>query len=83
MRTLFFILAKKNIMSNPFTDHPRSIDESYFKHFIKAFAFSLTLLGLSFKALLHSLFPFLYVTTTSDRIKELNEVLQARINSAK
>ncbi len=70
-------------MSNRFTEHPSSIGESYFVHFAKAFSFSLTMLNLSFKAFVHALFPFIYVTAASDRIKELNDVMQKRISRAK
>ena len=59
-------------MNNIFTHHPNSIGESYFKYLLKSFKFSLILLFLSFKALVHAFFPFLYKTAVSDRIITLS-----------
>jgi hypothetical protein len=61
-----------------FTHHPKSIGESYFKHFIKSLKFSLILLFLSFKALVHALLPFLYKTAVSDKLITLAINLKKR-----
>jgi hypothetical protein len=66
-----------------FTHHPKSIGESYFKHFIKSLKFSLILLFLSFKALVHAFFPFLYKTAVSDRIITLSIDLKKRKDQSK
>ena len=69
-------------MKNIFTDHPNSVGESYFQHFGKSFGFCLLLISLSFKALVHAIFPFCYVTSVSDRILTLSEGMQKRKNQA-
>ena len=63
-------------MNNIFTHHPNSIRESYFKHLLKSLKFSLILLFLSFKALVHAFLPFMYKTAVSDRIITLSIALK-------
>ena len=65
-------------MKNIFTKHPTEVGESYLQHFGHALRFSCLLLSLSFKALVHALLPFCYVTDVSDRIKTLSEGMQKR-----
>jgi hypothetical protein len=52
-------------MPNPFTTHPASVGETYLQHmrFARRFGGRMLLGGLA--ALLHSAFPFLFVTTAS------------------
>ena len=63
---------------NPFTKHPKSVDETYFEHMKCAFKFFYTLLGLSLAALVHAVFPFLFVTTASSGVKKLNDCMKDR-----
>ena len=70
-------------MDNPFTKHPKEVNETYLEHMRCALRFHFTLLGLSFAALVHSIFPFLCVTTASDGIKELNDCMKNRRKSVK
>ena len=65
-------------MKNIFTEHPKSVNETYFEHMRCAFKFHCTLLRLSLCALIHGIFPFLCETTASDGIKELNDCMQNR-----
>jgi len=65
-------------MYNSFTDHPSKVDETYFEHMKCAFKFFYTLFGLSFAALIHSVFPFLFEFTASDGIKKLNDCMKNR-----
>ena len=65
-------------MSNLFIKHPKSAGETYLQHFFKALNFSGLLLSLSFKALVHSVSPFIYESAVSSRIKRLNEELEQR-----
>jgi len=67
-------------MYNPFTKHPKEVGETYFQHMRCALSFHFTLLKLSLCALVHSIFPFLCVTTASDGIKKLNKCIQDRRN---
>lgn len=70
-------------MKNIFTEHPEEVGENYFQHMGHAIGFCLLLLSLSFKALVHAIFPFWYKTAVSDRILKLNEGMQKRKNQAK
>ena len=63
---------------NPFTKHPKSVNETYFQHMKCAFTFFYTLLGLSLAALVHSVFPFLFQTTASRGVKKLNDCMKDR-----
>ena len=65
-------------MYNPFTDHPIKVDETYLEHMKCAFKFFYTLLGLSFAALVHAVFPFLFQTTASRGVKKLNDCMKDR-----
>lgn len=65
-------------MRNPFTVHPLSVNETYREHFAFAvrFGFKMTLGG--FAALLHAVFPFMFVMTAG---KLCDELQQMRLNS--
>ena len=71
-------LQRKTIMPNPFTAHPASVGETYFEHmrFARRFGSRLRLGGAA--AVVHSLCPFLFVTTAS-RIND--ELVQMRAAS--
>ena len=57
---------------NPFTAHPASVGETYGEHlrFALAFGVRMTLGGLA--AMIHAVLPFLFVTTGSRTLDELN-----------
>ena len=59
-------------MSNPFTAHPASVGETYGQHFRFALLFGtrMTLGGLA--AAIHALLPFLFITTASRVLEQLN-----------
>ena len=65
-------------MYNPFTKHPSSVNETYFEHMWCACKFFIKLQLLSFVALIHSVFPFLFEFTASRGIKKLNNCLKNR-----
>jgi hypothetical protein len=64
-------------MTNLFTAHPSSVGETYPQHcrFALRFGARMTMGGLA--AMVHALFPFLFVTTASRALDELN-ALRAR-----
>ena len=64
-------------MTNLFTAHPSSVGETYAEHgrFALRFGARMTIGGLA--AMVHALFPFLFVTTASRALDELN-ALRAR-----
>ena len=55
-----------------FTDHPRSVGESYPEHARQATRFGLRLLGSGLACLVHALIPALCRTTGSDSIERLH-----------
>lgn len=61
-----------------FTNHPASVDESYFEHmrFAGSFAASLLLAGLA--ALVHAVLPFLFEKTASQIINRLHHRMHNR-----
>ena len=67
-------------MKNIFTEHPKTVNETYLQHMWCALKFCVTLYYLSYIALVHAIFPFLFKTTASDGIKTLNDCMQKRNN---
>ena len=63
---------------NPFTKHPRSVDETYLQHMWCACKFFVKLQLLSFAALVHSIYPFWFQTTASNGVKKLNDCMKDR-----
>jgi len=63
---------------NLFTDHPSKVNETYFEHMWCACKFFIKLQLLSFAALVHAIFPFLFQTTASKGVKKLNDCMKDR-----
>jgi hypothetical protein len=61
-----------------FTEHPHATGETYFEHQRVASSIGVQLLGAGLAALVHGVFPFLFVTTAGRRINELHDLLQRR-----
>jgi hypothetical protein len=61
-------------MANPFTIHPASVGETYGQHlrFALAFGARMTLGGIA--AAIHAVFPFLFITTASRALEQLNSM---------
>lgn len=55
-------------MKKFFTEHPRSVNETYFQHLCFALKFSLGLFRAGFACWVHAFFPFLCQTTASEYI---------------
>jgi len=69
-------LHKLFLMKSPieaFTQHPASVNETYFEHLGSAWSFAFHMIGAGFACWLHGLFPFLFCTTGSSTIRELHE----------
>ncbi len=60
-----------------FTDHPRSVGESYWEHLGVASSFSAKLLLAALACMMHALLPFLFVKTGSQMITELHDRMVA------
>ena len=69
-------------MRNLFKEHPNSVGETYFQHFLKSCSFGIKLLLIAMRAFVHAIFPWCFEHSASDRISKLNDVLQSRKNSA-
>ena len=68
-------------MANPFTAHPASVGETYLQHMRFAFRFGARMLAGGIAAIVHSVFPFLCVTTASrinDQLVELRAASRGR-----
>lgn len=59
-------------MRNPFTEHPNAVGETYLQHFVVAVKISAKLFVSALACLTHAVFPFLFTTTASTKIKELH-----------
>ncbi len=55
-----------------FYDHPASVDETYGEHFAVAGGFAWRLMGASLVCFAHAVFPFLFVNTASQIVRELH-----------
>ena len=60
-----------------FTEHPNSVDESYFEHLLAALSFSTRLFLAALACLIHALLPFLFVKTGSAMITDLHDRMVA------
>lgn len=66
-------------MSNWMTKHPASIGETYWQHRWMAHQYALSLFWASLAALIHGLFPFMFVNTVGRTIRSLNNAMLNRI----
>ena len=64
-----------------FTDHPTSLNESYFEHLVCAFSFATRMIIAGFACLIHSIFPFLFVNIGSSTIESLHVEMSDRSNN--
>ena len=60
-------------MTRLFTEHPSSVDETYFEHMAFAGRFSFRLFCAAFAALIHAILPFLFENTASTIVRQLYE----------
>lgn len=60
-------------MKNLFTEHPASVDETYFEHMGMSASFSATLAVASLAALVHAILPFMFEKTASRLIGRLHD----------
>jgi len=59
-------------MLQRFTDHPATVNETYFEHMRTAFGFGGAMLLGGLACLVHGLFPWLFLTHRSDTIRALH-----------
>ena len=58
-----------------YNQHLKDVNESYGEHFRFAFPMACRMLWGGFCILVHSLLPFLFITTGSDTIKRCNDIV--------
>ena len=68
--------------NNPFTKHPKEVGESYGHHFVNASAFGVRMLLGGVAALIHAVFPFLFVNTGSKTMDKLHRRMTGRAGKA-
>ena len=56
-----------------FTEHPATVNESYFQHLVNAWRFGFRMIGGGIVCLLHGLLPSLFCTAASETIGELHD----------
>ena len=61
---------------NPFTDHPRSVGETYAGHAAFACAYGAKMIAGGLAAVVHGLLPFAFQSTGSRITRELHDTLQ-------
>jgi hypothetical protein len=60
-----------------FTEHPASVDETYFEHMQVASHFARELFGAAICCAIHAVFPWRHCTTGSSKVKELHAEMTA------
>jgi hypothetical protein len=65
-------MAAPKWFQKAFTDHPATVDETYFEHFAVSTHYARELAGASMKAVVHAFVPGLCCTSASDKIKQLH-----------
>ncbi len=58
-------------ISNLFTDHPHSINETYLEHMSQAFYYGFRMIFSGLAALIHAVFPFVFEVTASNNAREI------------
>jgi hypothetical protein len=58
-----------------FLDHPKTVDESYWQHFLFAGKFGVMMVWGGLGAILHALIPGICTTAGSDMIRALNRIV--------
>lgn len=66
-----------NRIARLMTEHPASVNETYFQHMGVAFSFGLRMTGAGLACLVHGVFPFLCTRTGSQAITELHDKMVA------
>lgn len=56
-----------------FTEHPASVNETYFQHFANSARFGLRMIGGGLVCFVHALLPGVFCTKASSTIRDLHE----------
>jgi hypothetical protein len=58
-----------------FTEHPATVNETYFEHLCTAMTFAATMFVATLVCFVHSLLPFMFVKTGSSLITKLHDTM--------
>ena len=64
-----------NFINELFNEHPEKNNMTYFNHCLHSLKLSYYFASASCKAFIHSLFPFLYETSSTEYLDTLNDIL--------
>jgi Family of unknown function (DUF6356) len=67
------VVNPMSIFSRLFTEHPATVNENYFQHFVNSSRFGLRMIGGGIVCLVHAFLPGLFCTKASDTIGELHD----------
>lgn len=56
-----------------FTEHPRTVGETYSEHFVMASSFGVPMILAGCACVLHGIFPFLFERTGSNLVRKLHD----------
>ena len=56
---------------NIFTDHPKTVGETYSEHFMTATSFGIPMITAGVACVLHGFFPFMFEKTGSNLVRRL------------
>ena len=59
-------------LSRLFVEHPETVGETYLQHLQQASGFALCMFSAGLACLIHGLFPFMFQSTGSDKIRNLH-----------
>ncbi|HEU0225338.1 MAG TPA: DUF6356 family protein [Steroidobacteraceae bacterium] len=62
-----------NVFRRLFTEHPASVNETYWQHFTNAMSFGLRMIGGGFVCIVHAILPGVFCKTASGTIGELHD----------
>jgi len=62
-----------NALRRLFTEHPASVNETYWQHFANAMGFGLRMIGGGFVCIVHAFLPGVFCKTASGTIGELHD----------
>ena len=65
--------ASMSVWSRLFTEHPASVNETYFQHFASSASFGLRMIGGGLVCFVHALLPGVFCTKASSTIGELHD----------
>ncbi len=64
-----------SLFSYMFTDHPKKVCMTYLEHMYLSFFFFKCFFVGAWKAVIHGVFPGLYITSTTDTVNKVNNEL--------